>query len=64
MSFDPRSQRMIIEKPLNTQEFLRIADKLTRQASRKVKPLQAGEIHEFYERERTEEIMARARGSL
>ncbi len=58
VSFDPQSQRMIIEKPLSIHEFLSIADGLTNQISKDIEPLQAGEIHKFYEQERAKEIMA------
>lgn len=64
VSFDPKSQRMTIEKPLSTQEFLSIASRLTRHLPAGVRPLKAGEIHELYERERAKEIVARTKESL
>ncbi len=59
VTFDSRLERMTIEKPLTMANFRAIADRLTKKIPKGVKPLEAGEIHEFYERERTKEIVAR-----
>lgn len=63
VSFDPESQRMTIEKPLSTGEFLAIAEKVTRHIPKHTKPLEAGDIHELYARERAKDVTT-AQGEL
>ena len=63
-SFDPQSQRLIIEKPLSTSEFLSLAHKLTEAATTDITPLRADEVHEFYAHDRTKDIVARMKDVL
>ena len=64
LSFDARSRRIIIEKPLSVRGFLAIADNAAKHIPKDIKPLKSEDIHEFYERERTKEIVARMKESL
>ncbi|MGI6612199.1 MAG: AbrB/MazE/SpoVT family DNA-binding domain-containing protein [Candidatus Nanosyncoccaceae bacterium] len=57
VSFNPETKRMIIEKPLEVDEFLKIADEVAAKIPKGIKPLQGAEIGEFYRASRTQEIV-------
>lgn len=59
VSFDQKTQRMTVERPLSIDEALAVFDAIPR---KNVTPLI--NVHEFYEVERTKEIMQRTRESL
>lgn len=57
VSFNPETKRMIIEKPLEVDEFLKIADKVTSKIPKGTRPLHGAEIGEFYRASRAQEIV-------
>ncbi len=62
VSFNPETKRMTLEKPIDVDDFLQIADQITAKIPKNIKPLRGEAIHELHATERAAELIKRSKG--